>query len=109
MYMIKKIFCIGDDIKSIPSPKINIFIFNNILFYCTNFCVNYHTKKKKETLYFFSPYIFKSTRRLISQSYVIEIDVQEDCMILKYLYFKFFPEESVFWLSCKYLETLHPS
>src|SRR5271163_2198837 len=57
MYMIKKIFCIGDGIKSILSLKINIFIYNNILFYCTDFCVNYHIKyilkknQKKKTKY----------------------------------------------------------
>ena len=44
MYIIIKIFYIRDGIKSILSLKINIFIFNNILFYYTDFCTNYHIK-----------------------------------------------------------------
>src|SRR5271163_4069883 len=118
MYMIKKIFCIGDRIKSIPSPKINIFIYNNILLYCTDFCAKDHMKyilkktKKKKTKYniFFlhtflkvhdDQYLGRTSLKLMCERlYDLKIS-----LFRRIYFFKFFPEESVFWLSCKYLET----
>src|SRR5271163_3654531 len=74
MYMIKKIFCIGDGIKSILSLKINIFIFNNILFYCTDFCVYFSPRIIILMNIFFSIYrLTLLLKKEISFKYLIRL------------------------------------